>query len=99
HFNWVVGWFAHIVQLPEEKTGTSVAIRGKQGAGKTIVGWVVGEILGDHYNLVSDPRFVVGRFNSHLVSCLLLHCDEAFWAGDHAAEGKLKDLVTGDHQF
>lgn len=25
----------------------------------------------------------------------MLHCDEAFWAGDRAAEGKLKDLSTG----
>jgi hypothetical protein len=44
---------------------------------------------------VADPRYVIGRFNAHLVRCLLFHCDEAFWAGDHAAEGKLKDLVTG----
>ena len=22
-----------------------------------------------------------------------------FWAGDHAAEGKLKDLITGEHHF
>jgi hypothetical protein len=28
-----------------------------------------------------------------------LHADEAFWAGDHAAEGKLKDLVTGHDHF
>jgi hypothetical protein len=48
---------------------------------------------------VSDPRYVTGRFNSHLVSALLLHADEGFWAGDHAAEGKIKDLVTGDFHF
>ncbi len=30
---------------------------------------------------------------------LLLHADEAFWAGDRAAEGRLKDLVTGASQF
>ena len=26
---------------------------------------------------------------------MLLHADEAFWAGDKRSEGKLKDLVTG----
>jgi hypothetical protein len=95
-FSWVVGWFAAIVQHPERKVGTSLVIRGKEGTGKTKVGAVFGSILGAHYLSVSDPRYVTGRFNSHLTSCLLLHAEEAFWAGDRAAEGKLKDLITGD---
>jgi hypothetical protein len=98
-YSWVVGWFAQIFQHPEEKVGTSLVLRGKQGTGKTKVGEVIGSLLGDHYALVSQPRYVTGRFNSHLVSCLLLHCDESFWAGDHAAEGKLKDLITGEDHF
>jgi uncharacterized protein DUF5906/TOTE conflict system primase-like protein len=93
---WVVGWFAAIVQHPERKVGTSLVIRGKEGTGKTKVGEVFGSLFGSHYVAVSDPRYVTGRFNSHLASCLLLHAEEAFWAGDHAAEGKLKDLITGD---
>lgn len=95
-FNWVVGWLAEIVQHPERKSGTSLAIRGRQGTGKTIVGKTFGSLLGAHYVLVADPRYITGRFNSHLAACLLLHADEGFWAGDHAAEGKLKDLITGD---
>ncbi len=98
-FRWAVGWFAEIFQHPDRKSGTSLAIRGKQGTGKTKVGEVVGSLLGDHYVAVADPRYVVGHFNAHLASCLLLHADEGFWAGDHAAEGKLKDLVTGDAHF
>jgi hypothetical protein len=97
--NWVIGWFAQIVQRPDKKMGTSLVLRGKQGTGKTKVGEVFGSLLGPHYVAVSDPRYITGRFNSHLVACLLLHADEAFWAGDHAAEGKLKDLVTGDTQW
>jgi Family of unknown function (DUF5906) len=84
------------VQQPECKTGTSLAMRGKQGVGKTFVGKTFGSLLGSHYVPVSDPRYITGRFNAHLNACLLLHADEAFWAGDHAAEGKLKDLVTGE---
>jgi hypothetical protein len=94
-FKWVIGWIAHIFQHPDQKIGTSLALRGDQGTGKTKVGETIGRLLGNHYQLVSDPRYVVGRFNSHLISTLLLHADEAFWAGDHAAEGRLKDLVTG----
>jgi uncharacterized protein DUF5906 len=94
-YNWVVGWFAHIFQSPTNKAGTSLVLRGEQGVGKTKVGEVIGSLLGDHFALIADPRYITGRFNSHLVSCLLLHADEGFWAGDHTAEGKLKDLITG----
>jgi hypothetical protein len=96
---WLIAWFASLFQRPADKDGTSVVLRGPQGTGKTKVGEVIGSLLGDHYVLVSDPRYITGRFNSHLVSCLLLHADEGFWAGDRAAEGRLKDLVTGDHQL
>jgi hypothetical protein len=95
-FAWVMGWFAAIFQRPLEKVGTSLAVRGKQGVGKTIVGETIGHLLGRHYRQVADSRFVTGRFNAHLADALLLHADEAFWAGDHAAAGKLKDLITGD---
>jgi hypothetical protein len=94
-YNWLFGWFADIVQHPAVKCGTSVVLRGSMGVGKTIVGETFGKLLGCHYVQVADPRYVTGRFNAHLTRCLLFHCDEAFWAGDHAAEGKLKDLVTG----
>ena len=30
-----------------------------------------------------------------MASLLVLHADEAFWAGDKKAEGMLKDLVSG----
>jgi hypothetical protein len=98
-FRWVVGWFAQIIQHPEQKLGTSLGLRGKQGVGKTKVGEVIGSLFKHHSVLVSDPRYVTGRFNSHLVSCLLLHADEAFWAGDKQAEGTLKNLVTGHIHF
>jgi hypothetical protein len=94
-FNWVFGWFADIFQHPAAKCGTSIVLRGKMGVGKTIVGETFGHLLGLHYVQVADPRYVTGRFNAHLVRCLLFHCDEGFWAGDRVAEGKLKDLVTG----
>jgi hypothetical protein len=97
--NWVVGWYAEIFQHPASKSGSSLAIRGKQGVGKTKVGEVMGQLLGNHYVIIANPRYITGRFNSHLASCLLLHADEAFWAGDHAAEGMVKDLATGKEQL
>jgi hypothetical protein len=98
-YNWAVGWFAHIVQRPWEKLDTALVLSGKMGVGKTKVGEVFGSLLGEHYALVSDPRYVTGRFNAHMAALLLLHADEAFWAGDKHSEGKLKDLVSGKQHF
>jgi hypothetical protein len=95
-YRWVVGWLAAMVQHPGRKPGTSLVLRGKMGVGKTIIGKTMGQLLGRHYVVANRPRYITGQFNSHLVSCLLLHADEGFWAGDKAAEGVLKDLVTGD---
>jgi Family of unknown function (DUF5906) len=96
---WIEAWFASIFQKPSEKFGTALALRGKQGVGKTIVGRVFGKPLGAHYSLVADPRYVTGQFNSHMAALLLLQADEAFWAGDKRSEGKWKDLITGGTHY
>jgi hypothetical protein len=95
-FEWLIGWFAQLVQQPEVKLGTAVVLRGKEGTGKSIVGKTVGSLLGPHYVPVAKPELVTGRFNGHLSNCLLLQAEEAFWAGDRAAAGALKDLITND---
>ncbi|MGH6847809.1 MAG: primase-helicase family protein [Methylocella sp.] len=98
-FDWLFAWFAHMVQRPRERIGTGVALRGVMGAGKTKIGEVFGSLFLSHYFLVDDPRYVTGQFNAHMASCLLLHVDEGFWAGDKAAEGRLKGLVTASKQM
>jgi Family of unknown function (DUF5906)/CHC2 zinc finger len=97
-FRWVFGFFAHIVQRPRERLGVALVLRGGQGAGKTIVGGIVGGLFPQHYFLVDDPRYVTGQFNAHMATCLLLQADEAVWAGDKAAEGRLKGLITSTIQ-
>jgi hypothetical protein len=99
HYRYFMTWAAQMFQQPNRKPGTAVVLRGKQGTGKTLVGKTLGRLLGPHYALVASAHRVTGHFNSHLERCLLLHADEAFWAGDKQAEGALKDLVTNDVQW
>ena len=98
-FEWVVSWFAWLVQRPGERSNVSLVIRGGQGTGKTITGAIVGRLLPSNYYLVDEPRYLTGQFNAHLASCLLLQVDEGFWAGDKKAEGRLKGLVTAREQM
>jgi len=98
-FAWLFGWFANIFQRPREKPGTSIVLRGGMGVGKSKVGEVFGELLGAHYFQVDDPRYVTGQFNHHMAACLLLQGEEAVWAGDKTAEGRLKGLITSEYQM
>ncbi|QXX74253.1 primase-helicase family protein [Methylovirgula sp. HY1] len=99
HFDWLFAWMAHIGQKPRERPGTAIVMRGLMGTGKTIVGEILGKLFESHYFLVDDPRYVTGQFNAHMASCLLLQVDEGFWAGDKAAEGRLKGLITAPKQM
>ena len=74
----------------------SVGLRGQQGTGKTKVGQVVGRLFPSHYILLAQAGQLTGRFSGHLDSRLLIHADEAFFAGSKAELGTLKNLVTSD---
>ena len=89
---------ADLIQNPTTHRGIALVFRGEQGTGKTIIGHILGRLIENHYVLVDDPRYIIGNFNSHMASLLLLQADEGFWAGDKTAEGRLKGLVTSDRQ-
>lgn len=99
HFKWLLAWFAHMVQHPRERIGTAIVLRGAMGSGKTKVGEVFGSLIRSHYFMVDDPRYVTGNFNAHMASCLLLQAEEAVWAGDKAAEFRLRGLITATYQM
>jgi len=95
HFNWLVGYFAHLVQRPWEKPLVALVMRGGKGVGKSFIVECIGHLLGIHFLLTSNRRFLLSHFNGHLQHLLLFTLEEAFWSGDKQAEGVLKDLITG----
>ncbi|WP_406736750.1 DUF5906 domain-containing protein [Thioclava sp. GXIMD4215] len=93
-FKWLLGWMAHLVQHPEQKPGTAVVLRGAKGAGKDTVGHYLGTLFPRHHVTLSQPEHLTGRFNAHMETAILIHLEEGYWAGNHAAEGVLKNLIT-----
>jgi hypothetical protein len=65
-----------------------------KGVGKGTLGRLLADICGRHGLPIASPQLLTGRFNLHLRDCILLFADEAFWAGDKAGEGTLKQLIT-----
>ena len=94
-FHWLMSYFAHMFQRPGEKPLTALVFRGSKGVGKNAFIDCIGHMLGTHYLLTSNRRYLIGNFNAHLEKLILLTFDEAFWSGDKQAEGILKDLITG----
>ena len=94
--NYLLAWMADCVQNRSERPGVAVVLRGRQGTGKGILCSQLGALFGPHFAQVTQVGHLTGNFNSHLKDKLLVHADEAFWAGDKKAEGVLKALITED---
>lgn len=95
HSDWFLGYMAHIFQKPGTKPGVSVVLRGKKGTGKTIIAEILNHLIGSNAITVASKQHIIGHFNSIMEDKLLVTLDEAFWAGDKAGEGILKDVITG----
>lgn len=98
-YQWLMGYFAHIIQRPWEKPLTALVFKGQKGVGKNVLMEIIGNLLGSHCLLTSDKRYIIGNFNSHLANLIIMILDEAFWSGDKQAEGKLKDMITGQYHL
>jgi energy-coupling factor transporter ATP-binding protein EcfA2 len=93
-FGWFMTWLAHVVQQPTLKPGSTIVITGKKGTGKSTLFDYMNQLLGRHGITVSQRKQIIGQFNGHLATTLLMVCEEAFWAADPQAEGVLKDMIT-----
>lgn len=94
YFEWLMTWLAMLFQKPEAKPGSTLVITGGKGTGKSTLFDFINKLLGFHGITVSQRKQIVGQFNGHLETALLMVCEEAFWAADPQAEGVLKDMIT-----
>lgn len=95
-FQWFMAWCASPYARPGVKVPSSVAVKGEQGTGKSKFFDWLRAAMGCAAMKVSQGKHLTGSFNAHLDGKLLLVCEEAFWAGDKAAAGVIKDLITAE---
>jgi hypothetical protein len=94
---YVIGWMADLVQYPRKRLGVSLVLRSDaKGTGKGLFAKIFGHLFSNHYLHITNTRHMTGHFNAHLINCVLLFADEAFWAGDKQSEGTLKTLITDE---
>jgi hypothetical protein len=93
---YLLGWMAHIVQQPGDKPGVALVLRGRKGVGKDTVGDYLGRICHQNHVKISQMNQLTGQFNAHMEKALILHVEEAIWAGDKAKHGPLQQAITGE---
>jgi len=93
-FDYVLRWAAFMVQKPEVPAEVALVFKGSKGAGKGTFARALKSLAGMHGKQVAQSEHFVGRFNEHLMDCIMLFVDEGYWAGDPKAAGALKNLIT-----
>ena len=61
-YNYILDYFAHIIQKPYKKTSVLLALKSKQGGGKGIILDKIAQIIGDdHYCQNSNANFLLAN--------------------------------------
>lgn len=68
HYRYVIGWLAHMIQVPEEKPGVALVLKGIKGAGKDTIANYVGKLFPNHHTNIGNMDYLVGRFSVYVVN-------------------------------
>ena len=93
-YDYVIGWMAHAIQKPTELPGVALVLRGSQGTGKGTFAQHFGKIFGDHFQHLVHMDHLLGKFNAHLSSALVVFADEIVWGGNKREAGQLKGIIS-----
>lgn len=95
---WFEQWCAYPLQHPGVKLLTAVAIWGvHQGTGKTLVGYSLARLYGEHNVSEISQRHLHAPFNEWLVDRQLILGDEITGQSDRRSESdQIKSLITQD---
>jgi hypothetical protein len=95
NYKFLIALIAQMFQEPHLKPGIAVVLRGDEGVGKSFFIEKLGALMDKYYFKTSNPAYIFGDHNGQLKNKLLLHLEEAVWAGSKKEESLIKDLITG----
>lgn len=95
-YQYLINWMAYHVHHPGEQGQVAIVVFGAKGVGKNVFAEGFSRLWGPHGMVVNDSQRVTGHFNNHLRDKCVLIADEAFFAGSHSDERRLKTLITGN---
>jgi len=94
-YDFLIQWFAQIIQNPCVKTQVFIILKSEPGSGKNILLDMIGKkIIGEYaVDTASPERVFFGTFNSLLSNKVLIVCNEV-GDGMKPVIDKIKDVIT-----
>lgn len=94
-FDYVIQWFAQMIQFPSVKPQSMIAFVSKQGAGKNSILELLKIILhADKVYETTNPDYVLGKFNGAINNKLLVCLNELSGSELKMYHSALKTLIT-----
>lgn len=93
---WIVQWFAAIIQQPAKKAKSALVLRGRQGTGKNALVDPIKRILGSYAWIDTNPEALTQKHNDFFRRNLFYIWDEAACRDDKVLDSRLKELITAD---
>lgn len=97
-YEWVLDYYADMIQNPTKKHSKVFTLRGKQGTGKNTLFEAIVHCMGDKYATMIDGDVLSNHFNSLLYGKIYVVADESIWSGNRQVWNDLKRL-TGGNKF
>lgn len=94
-YEFFLDFFAQLFQYPHRIPMVSLVLRGERRSGKSGIIDFFRRMLAQYAYVAQHWENVIGRFNSHLASKLLVVIDDASWGGYKQGVGFLNNLITG----
>ena len=91
--DYLIKWFAHMLQKPDEKPSVAILLKSVEGTGKGTMVRPFEQILGQHFVQLNGDSQLTGRFNSIVANRLLVFADEVKLTDPRTAD-KLKALIS-----
>lgn len=91
---WFIQWLAYPLQNPGEKVLTAVLlISRRQGIGKSFIGYLMGDIYGDNFNVVGQDE-LTSTYNDWVVSKQFILGEEITGNNSRREADRLKNMLT-----
>jgi len=91
---WFLKWLAYPLQNPGEKCMTGLLLHSNaQGVGKSFIGYIMGDIYGDNFNVVSQEE-LQSTFNDWVVSKQFILGEEITGNNSRREADRLKNMLT-----
>ena len=90
---YLIQWFAHMLQKPDEKPSVAILMKSVEGTGKGTMVRPFEQILGQHFVQLNGDNQLTGRFNSVVANRLMVFADEVRLTDPKKAD-KLKALIS-----